>query len=80
MGQTPNSYKTEGSAQTGPNQDTLSCCTISPVTLISRIVLNFISQQCPVEWECPSPGPSDGTRLGQTSSPKNAMRALFICY
>ena len=79
VGQTPTLTR-HRAPRPSPDKDTPSRCTTMPVTLVSRIVLNLISQQCPIERECPSPGPSDGTSLGQTSSRKNVMRALFICY
>lgn len=72
VGQTPTLTR-HNAPRPGPDKDTPSCCTPVPMTLVSRIVLNLISQQCPIERECPSPGPSNGTSLGQTSSRKNVM-------
>ena len=72
-GPDPNSYKTQGFPRSGPDHNPHARRTHIPMTLVSRIVLDLISQQCPIEWECPRPGPSDGTSLGQTSSRKNAM-------
>lgn len=69
----PNSHNTRGFPRSGPDRDPHARRTHMPMTLVSRIVLDLISQQCPIEWECPRPGPSDGTSLGQTSSRKNVM-------
>lgn len=72
-GPDPNSCKAQSLPRPGPGHDLHARRTHMPMTLVSRIVLNLISQQCPIEWECPRPGPSDGTSLGQTSSQKNVM-------
>lgn len=72
-GPDPNSHNTRGFPGSGPDHDPHARRTHMPMTLVSRIVLDLISQQCPIEWECPRPGPSDGTSLGQTSSRKNVM-------
>lgn len=69
MRQTP--CKTQGFPRPVPDQDTPSRRTHMPMTLVSRTVLNLISQQYPNEWECPRLGL--GTSLGQMSSRKNAM-------
>lgn len=72
-GPDPNSRKTQGFPRSGPDHDPHARRTHMPMTLVSRIVLDLISQQCPIEWECLRPGPSDGTSLGQTPSRKNVM-------
>lgn len=72
-GPDPKSCKTQSFPRSGPDHDLHASRTHMPMTLVSRIVLNLISQQYPIEWECPRPGPSDGTSPGQTSSQKNVM-------
>lgn len=50
-GPDPNPCKTQGFPRPGPDQDTPSRHTHIPMTLVSRMVLNLISQQCPIKWE-----------------------------